>query len=81
MDIEFMFKNREKEIMNLLKSDFTDNLVSKKQISNIMKNPQKHLFFIFRLLDLYLFNEIFVKGDFDSEFSKKDFNRKLRDFL
>lgn len=80
-DIEYLFKNKSELIRKLLKSKFIKQTLSRKQIDRIVKNPDYYFDFILRLFFLYLFNELFVSGKFDSKFNDPHLDRNLSDFF
>jgi asparagine synthase (glutamine-hydrolysing) len=80
-DIEFLFENRQDLIQKLLESKFTSRILCRKDIAKIAKNPKYYHLLILQLLFVYLFNELFVSGKYDSFFGSQRLEMPLNEFI
>ena len=80
-DVGYLFSSRQSLIMKVLKSKFMNRILSKSQIYEITKNPTYHRALILQLLYLYLFNELFISGNYDSQFDNDKLDIPLSSFL
>ena len=81
VDINYQIPKNSTIISKLLNSEFAQKFINKNQITKISSNTKPYSNFILMLLYLYLFNELFVTGRFDSEFNKRDLNISLNEFF
>lgn len=79
VDSETLFQLDNEVLEKLLSSGFILTILSRKQIRKISDSPEKYVLVILQLLYLYLFNELFVSGSYDSDFQKEKLNISLED--
>ena len=81
VDTEEIFNKHKELLMKIMKSTFVRMILRRKQIRRILRNPGRYHLFIIQLAYIYLFNELFVSGRFDSLFDNPCLRIPLSDFL
>ena len=80
-DVEYLFEDYHEIISALMEHSFFKPLISKKRISKIRQDLMGHIELVIRLLYLFVFNKLFISGEFDSKFQNIDFKISLKDIL
>ena len=80
-DVDYLVENYSNIIIEFLKSEFIKYFLNTKEISEIIDNLPDYYDFILQLLYIYLFNELFISGKFDSKFNDLNLEISLDEFL
>ena len=80
-DIEYLLEEKEEMISKLVSSKLIKEIISNEQIFKITKNPAHYYDLILRILFIYLFNELFISGKFDSRLGEPNLDIALNTFF
>ena len=80
-DVDYLVENYSNIIIEFLKSEFIKYFLNTKEVSEIIDNLPDYYDFILQLLYIYLFNELFISGKFDSKFNDLNLEISLDEFL
>lgn len=71
----------ENMLTKLLQLELVNRILSKSQIERIANSPGDYHLLILQLIYLYLFNQLFISGEFDSFFDEPHTDKNLGDFF
>lgn len=80
-DIIYLFEEKKEEIEMIFKSDLVRSILKKNEIKSILNSYNEHTDLILLILNIYLFNCLFISGKYDSDFDNQFFKYKLEDLL
>lgn len=80
-DVEYLFEGYFEIVSGLMEHSFFKPIISKKRINQIRQDLMGHSELVIRLLYLFVFNKLFISGEFDSNFQDIDFKMNLKDIL
>lgn len=80
-DIGYLLDKRLEIITKILRSDFVKKLFSKSQIKKMSNNTMDYCELILRITYIYLFNELFISGKYDSRFDQNGVDIPLSKFI
>jgi len=80
-DIGYLLDRRLEVIIKILQSDFVKNIFSESQINRMCNNTRDYRHLILRIVYIYLFNELFVSGKYDSRFDQNGIDIPLSKFI
>ncbi|MBN2613893.1 MAG: hypothetical protein JXB00_20210 [Bacteroidales bacterium] len=80
-DVEYLFNGYEKMVDNMLSHSLVRSVLHPKRIEQVRKDPMKYSELVVRLLNLYVFEELFVSGKYDEYFSRPAFPIGLKDLV
>jgi len=80
-DVEYLFEGYNEIISELLDHSFFKSIISKKRINQIKQDLMGHIALVIRLLYLFVFNKLFISGEFDSKFHDTALKINLKDIL
>ena len=80
-DSTFIFQQYPDTVKGLLKTDFIKIYLEKNDIDKISQNYLYYSDLILILLFLYLFNELFISGNFDSKFEESKIETGIQSFF
>ncbi len=87
-DIRYLFTKEKKDMaMKILNSEFINRILGKSQADTIVNNSKFYFAdyhtsnFILLLLYLYIFNELFITGKYDSRFDQDKLDVSLNELL
>lgn len=79
VDSKALFQIERELLQKLLSSNIVLSILNKREIREISKSPEAYVLLVLQLLSLFLFNELFISGKFDSDFDKEKLNVSLDD--
>ena len=68
VDTKHLFNVKKDLLIKVLESGLIRSILSKYQIDEILQEPEQYHILIFQLAYIYIFNEIFITGKYDSRF-------------
>jgi hypothetical protein len=77
IDIKHFYNANKSSLVKILHTDCIRNVLTKNQHANIVMDPDKYFSLIFQLAYIYLFNELFITGKYDSQFKDDGFDISL----
>jgi len=80
-DTYYLLDKRYEVIIKILQSDFVKKLFSEKQINMMCNNTRDYCQLILRIVYIYLFNELFISGKYDSKFDRNEIDIQLCKFI
>ncbi len=80
-DIIYLFEGKEEEIKMIFKSDLVRKILGDEEIVIILNSFKEHTDLILLILNIYLFDSLFISGKYDSVFNNENFKHKLSDLL
>ncbi len=81
-DIEYLVSSDKIRLVpKLLNSEFIRQFVKPSQASQLIKHPVKYVDIVFQLLYLYLFDKLFISGEYDIYFDEPAMNINLERFF
>ena len=80
-DVEYLFEGYHETISALMEHSFFRPVIRKKRINRIRKDLKGHSELVLRLLYLFVFNKLFISGEFDSKFQDMELKINLKDIL
>ena len=80
-DIGYLLDKRFEVIIKILQSDFVKKISSESQINMMCNNTRDNCEFILRIVYIYLFNELFISGKYDSRFDQNGIDIPLSKFI
>lgn len=80
-DIGYLLDKRFEVIIKILQSDFVKKIFSEFQINRMCNNTRDYCEFILRIVYIYLFNELFISGKYDSGFDQNGIDIPLSKFI
>lgn len=80
-DIEYLFEGQEDIISKLLSSKPVEEIISREQIARITTNPTYYYYLLLQVLFVYLFNELFITGKYDTIMDETNLDIALDEFF
>ena len=80
-DIEYLFEGKDEIIRKVLSSQLIQRILGKLRVIRIQNASRTDYQLLLRLLVIYLFNNLFISGNFDSEFDEVNLNVTLSSFF
>ncbi|MFW9973111.1 MAG: asparagine synthase-related protein [Candidatus Odinarchaeota archaeon] len=81
VDINHLFNINKSQLIKIFNQEFINKILSSTQIEKILQKPKDYTLLIFQLIYIYLFNELFISGRFDTKFDDIRLNAPLSMFL
>lgn len=72
VDTPNLFKVKKNLLIKIFKSDLIHRILSKNQIDEILKEPEQYHLLILQLAYIYVFNEMFITGKYDSRLDESE---------
>jgi len=79
-DLWYLLEENKSILLSIIKTKFIKNILWKR-IYTILRDPQKYVTFIFQLVYLYIFSEIFLSWKYDNNLNNDGFEFTLHDLL
>ncbi|MFA6217536.1 MAG: asparagine synthase-related protein [Candidatus Omnitrophota bacterium] len=80
-DTEYLMFEDLKSVLAIIQTTFIEKIVGKAYVRTICKKPEAYSEPILQLVYLYLFNELFVSGKYDSRLCRESLEVPLADFV
>jgi len=77
----YLFDGDREVLMKVFESDFAGRILPDKWINRILKKPEDYYLVVLQLTYIFLFERLFISGEFDSEFDKRNLDIPLSDFF
>ncbi len=77
MEEQDLFEMKKDTLMKVLDSEIVQSLLNSRQINKLRNDPMTYHVFILHLAYIYLFNKLYISGEFDSEFDNDGFDADL----
>jgi 5-methylcytosine-specific restriction endonuclease McrBC regulatory subunit McrC len=68
VDTNHLFNSNKDLLVRVFDFQFVRDLLSKHQIDQILKNPEQYYMLILQLVYIFIFNELFITGKYDTQF-------------
>lgn len=80
-DIEYLFQGQDEIITKLMDSQLIKKILGRERMLRIKNTLELGYEFVLRLLTIFLFNRLFVSGDFDSKLDEQNLDVTLDAFF
>lgn len=80
-DIEYLLDGKQDIVAHCLDKQIIRKILSDRKRKDVLQNPQFYCETILQLICIYLFNELFVSGKYDSQFQQSGFPAPLTDII
>ena len=80
-DLKPLFDANKDLLMKVFRSNFVNKVLTKDEINEITCYPESNYRLIFHLVYIYLFNELFISGKFDTKFNEHYLDISLKEIL